>query len=291
MRPYLRRTMMHEHESCECGVCKVPYFERNNYFHGKTLTARDLGAEQRYFNEKRWLINRMVIGWGVVCGLEVTLEGGCLGIAPGLALDCCGRELLVCEREVLDARVIAEALQVDPCLPSGHVRWALCLEYRECRREPVQPPSACDHRERGSEYNRIRDRYRLNVRRFEAACPDDHNEDCCPHQRLRRHTPNHQALVTRTHKCPPGRASECLLRRAGSPPDVPWPPDDGGSGARAPRQHDPRHARQGARRRVDSRLPHGQRRGSGRVYRVLHRRTMTWTDVDRRDRGAAKGSI
>ena len=39
-----RRMTMHTHEAEECGVCKVPAFERNNYFHGKTLSARDLFA-------------------------------------------------------------------------------------------------------------------------------------------------------------------------------------------------------------------------------------------------------
>lgn len=25
-----------------CGICKIPHFERNNYFYGKLLTERDL---------------------------------------------------------------------------------------------------------------------------------------------------------------------------------------------------------------------------------------------------------
>ena len=101
---------MHEHTPCQCDVCKVPHFERNNYFHGKTLSARDLSDEQGYLNEKRWLINRTVLGWGVVCGLDVCLENGCLMVRPGLALDCCGHELLVCAEQTIHAEKIAEAL-------------------------------------------------------------------------------------------------------------------------------------------------------------------------------------
>ena len=62
--------MKEEHKK-RCGVCEIPYFERNNFFYGKMMTVRDFFAEQFYFNEKRWLINRMVLGWGVVCGLDV----------------------------------------------------------------------------------------------------------------------------------------------------------------------------------------------------------------------------
>ena len=45
--------------------------ERNQYFYGKMLTARDFETEQRYFNNKRRLINRTTLGAGVVCGLGV----------------------------------------------------------------------------------------------------------------------------------------------------------------------------------------------------------------------------
>lgn len=223
---------MHEHESCECSVCKVPHFERNNYFHGKMLSARDLGAEQRYFNEKRWLINRMVIGWGIVCGLDVGYDDGCLSVTPGLALDCCGRELLVCDREVLHANAIADELHTDPCGPARDVRWALCLEYRECKREPVRLPSSCDQKERGEDYNRIRDDYRFSVRLFDDACPEDHDDHCCAYKRLGRDTSIHRALVTRSLKCPTCAKCECVLLATGTlktepnkPPHICLDPD------------------------------------------------------------------
>ena len=172
---------MHKHEAGECGVCKIPSFERNNYFHGKTLSARDLFVEQRYFNEKRWLINRTVIGWGVVCGLEVAVEGDCLNVTPGLALDCCGRELLVCERETVHVQTLTEQLGGDAYAQGDGIRWVLCLEYRECKTEPVALPPSCDQQERGREHNHIRDDYRLRFRRWPDACPKDHSVDDCPY--------------------------------------------------------------------------------------------------------------
>ena len=210
---------MHEHESnqsCECEVCKVPYFERNNYFHGKLLSARDLKAEQEYFNEKRWLINRMILGWGIVCGLEVCLEHGCLVVKPGLALDCCGRELLVCGREALHPNKIAEALGVELGAYSQPIPWALCLEYRECKSEPVKLPSSCNQTELGQEYNRIRDEYRLSIRHLKDACPEDHSDDCCPYDDL-EHAPSiHKVLVERSHRCPKCKECECVLLVTGT---------------------------------------------------------------------------
>ena len=206
---------MSRHEPCECGVCQVRYFERNNFYRGKALTVRDLGAEQDYFNQKRWLLNRMTLGWGIVCGLEVTSQNGCLVVGPGLALDCCGHELLVCDREGLHVTRIAEELGIDPGGAGTEVAWALCLEYHECRTEQVTLPNSCDQREHGGDYNRIRDGYRLRVRRRDDACPSDHSESCCPYPGLGRKTSIHQALTERSKKCPACQDCECVLLTTG----------------------------------------------------------------------------
>ena len=39
---------------------------RNNYFDGKRLTTDSFRIEQRYFLDRGRLINRAVLGWGVV---------------------------------------------------------------------------------------------------------------------------------------------------------------------------------------------------------------------------------
>jgi hypothetical protein len=217
--------MMHEHESCGCGVCKHHPFERNNYFPGKALAAPDFAAEQAYFNHKRQLINRAVIGWGIVCGLEVGADDCGLAIEPGFALDCCGRELLVCECERVTATTVVESLGVDPCGAADPIRWALCLEYRECRTQQVAPPPSCDQGERGRQYNRIRDDFKMTFRRWSDACPDDHDAPCCAHKKLGTKTSLHRALTERARKCPACKDCECvilavgtLITRPGSPP-------------------------------------------------------------------------
>ncbi|WHZ21126.1 MAG: hypothetical protein OJF47_000238 [Nitrospira sp.] len=72
---------------------------RNRYFYGKLLDVFHFELEQDYFNSKRWLLNRLVSGYGVVCGLNVVLgaDKKHVSITPGVALDRCGHEIIVCQ--------------------------------------------------------------------------------------------------------------------------------------------------------------------------------------------------
>jgi len=72
---------------------------RNRYFYGKLLDVFHFELEQTYLNNKRWLLNRMVSGYGVICGLNVTLgsDGQSVVVSPGVAIDKCGREIIVCQ--------------------------------------------------------------------------------------------------------------------------------------------------------------------------------------------------
>jgi|ERR1043166_176592 hypothetical protein len=72
-----------------------PTFKRLGYFTGPVLTADELQLEQKYFIEKHKLHNRALHGFGIVSGLKVTVAGGLLIVAPGLAIDCEGNELVV----------------------------------------------------------------------------------------------------------------------------------------------------------------------------------------------------
>ncbi len=70
---------------------------RNRYFYGQLLDVFQFEQEQNYFNSKRWLLNRLVTGPGVVCGLDVVLtdDESSVIVTPGLAIDRCGREIIV----------------------------------------------------------------------------------------------------------------------------------------------------------------------------------------------------
>lgn len=75
---------------------------RPRYFDGQLLTADDFRAEQNHHCEKLWLHNRMLHGYGIVSGLEISVQANENGdvqllIAPGYALDGYGHELIVPE--------------------------------------------------------------------------------------------------------------------------------------------------------------------------------------------------
>ena len=74
-------------------------FVRNDYFAGRFLSADDFERESNYHREKRWLINRSILGWGVVGGLNVVADSNLsqLVVTPGFAIDGWGREILVPE--------------------------------------------------------------------------------------------------------------------------------------------------------------------------------------------------
>ncbi len=70
--------------------------ERNHYFTGKYLTAKDFQDEQSYqISHHRWH-QWGLHGYGIIWGLEVSLDhDACVRIEPGVAVDCWGRELVV----------------------------------------------------------------------------------------------------------------------------------------------------------------------------------------------------
>jgi hypothetical protein len=170
---------MKPHKSSKCDVCATPYFERNNYFYGKQFTVRDLLQEQSYFNEKRYLINRMVLGWGVVCGLEVKWdeEKCAFVVGTGMALDCCGREIIICEPKEVPFEEYGDQCRYAREQSDYESRFVLCLEYDDCFSESIElPPIGCDEEER-SEFNRVRDGFKLRIKKWEDACPKEPSED------------------------------------------------------------------------------------------------------------------
>lgn len=70
---------------------------RNRYFYGKLLDVYHFELETNYLNDKRWLLNRLVFGYGVVCGLDVKCgpDENTVIITPGVAIDKWGREIIV----------------------------------------------------------------------------------------------------------------------------------------------------------------------------------------------------
>jgi hypothetical protein len=141
---------------------------RNKYFYGKLLDVMHFEMEQRYMNRKRWLLNRLSVGTGVLCGLEVVVadDGQCLWIRPGVAVDPLGREIIVPEpycleniRQPTDHNGRPDG---DPIAGEGVV--TICLYYHECEVEPVPVlVGDCDTRQECAN-STIRERFRLQIR-------------------------------------------------------------------------------------------------------------------------------
>src|SRR6516162_5547122 len=73
---------------------------RNRYFYGQLLGVHNFELETEYFIRQRSLLNRLILGYGVVCGLnvELTSDGRKVVIWPGLAFDKWGRHIVVTQK-------------------------------------------------------------------------------------------------------------------------------------------------------------------------------------------------
>jgi len=114
--------------------------ERNNYFYGKLMDAAQFEKEQRYCNDKRWLLNRLVLGSGVLAGLNVTEDPavpGAILVGPGVALDGIGHEIVVPEEVSVDPHQLTDEHgnpMGDP-IADGSVE--MRLVYAEAKVDPV----------------------------------------------------------------------------------------------------------------------------------------------------------
>lgn len=141
---------------------------RNHYFYGQLLGVQQFELETAYGIGQLRLLNRLILGYGVVCGLAVELsdDGTKVRVAPGVAIDKHGRVIVVPERTpwipippdlFRQARERADDTREEPC-----VQVLIC--YHECRGDPVvvhagdcESPDPCAP-------STIRERYRIEFR-------------------------------------------------------------------------------------------------------------------------------
>lgn len=145
-------------EPCENG-CDTLATERNRYFTGKYMTARDFAGEQAYFLTRQRLHNRLHHGWGVVCGLRVIhhsredqreCKQRWVVIKAGIAIDCCGREIFVREDTALEVPIDA--------LPSPDLSAGVgALQIQRADKPPAKGKGSERGREQGEEHHRKHD--------------------------------------------------------------------------------------------------------------------------------------
>jgi len=133
---------------CDCPACTgLQCFDRPRFFTGQLLTEAELNDLQEYGIAKQKLHNRYLHGCGIVCGLEVTChdcDSEYVTVHPGLALDCCGNEVTVCEATDFNViKAIAQCRKVEKkkCDPwrtptarncdDLEQDWCITIRYRE----------------------------------------------------------------------------------------------------------------------------------------------------------------
>ncbi len=92
----------------------APEVKRVNYFEGQHLRVTDFEVEQNYHAQMRHLHNRALHTWGVADGLEVnTNDSRNANVKKGMAIDVCGREIVVPKDLTIDIPKGAGATEGD----------------------------------------------------------------------------------------------------------------------------------------------------------------------------------
>jgi hypothetical protein len=199
------------HEKCNSGKaekCNSGKFKRVNYFHGMLLTEEDFVDEQTYLREKLKLHNRFH-GAGVIWGLE--LKQICIEVGPqnktkaitkvfiggGVAIDCAGNEIVVCEQylvpldeKIEELRRCGKLKRLTASSPPQYKtpRLFIGIRYCECRSQPAeQYTSECPDDKLRPQFARVREGFTVQVFTAEEL-PGCHKEGgstgddscCCP---------------------------------------------------------------------------------------------------------------
>lgn len=105
---------MHPCDNTETALRVLTAPRRNHYFYGKRMDVQHFQMEQDYGKLKQWLLNRLTLGKGVLCGLRVFLDDGKICVDPGVAIDGLGREIVVPVRACIDPAT-GEGGCCEPC--------------------------------------------------------------------------------------------------------------------------------------------------------------------------------
>ena len=177
---------MNNKSTCRDVPCDQSVAERPRYYARQLITADDLTLEQDYFRSKLRLHNRLLHGWGVVCGAEVSYvpkanstetEPWLVMVKPGYILGPYGDEIYIdCERKV-DLRsgstvgVTGEPCgeMVDPWCneiyePRDNGKLYVAVKYKQVATRPVRvQPIGCGCDDTACENSRWRDGYEIRI--------------------------------------------------------------------------------------------------------------------------------
>ena len=146
-------------ENSTCIPCGLNKLSRNHYYNGKLLVERDFVDEQFYHIAKTRMLNAVLHGTGTVCGLKLKehpspdCQTDYIYVEPGVAIDCCGREIVVTRNEPIHVAGLLEqaGLELD-----GSQDLFIAIKYDDVAAEqvPVILPD-CDCSDQQQAPNRI----------------------------------------------------------------------------------------------------------------------------------------
>ena len=158
----------------DCAPTDLVSLERSRFFPRQLVGADDLTQDQVYFREKLRRHNRLLHGWGIVCGATVHADGCVAVVTPGYLLGPYGDEIMIDQETRIDVCKQDSVGGLD--CGDGDI-WCgdaprvaddtpvyLAVRYVERATRPVRVPGCgcgCDDSE--CEYSRTRDCFELKV--------------------------------------------------------------------------------------------------------------------------------
>lgn len=162
-----------------CSASESGGMERTRFFPRQLVTPDDLTQDQLYFRDKELRHNRLLHGWGVVCGARVMQHPGdtCkVVVEAGYVLGPYGHEILI-ERDI-EVDLCHEDVEGNAVSPCGGDPWCsdirvsrqggrplyIAVKYAQCETRPVRAQGhSCNCDEVACEYSRIRDGFAIKV--------------------------------------------------------------------------------------------------------------------------------
>jgi len=179
--------------SCATSVVELP-----RYYPRQLITPEDLTLEQNYFRDRMRRHNRLLHGWGVVCGalvcpVKIVNDDGTVSYAPwqvqiqpGYILGPYGDEILLDCKRTVDVRTQGvSGISGEPCIDApdpwctqvftpptttDQTTYYIAVKYLQSMTRPVRvQPVGCGCDDSSCEYSRWHDGYQIGVL---DSCPD-----------------------------------------------------------------------------------------------------------------------
>lgn len=202
----------------DCAPSGLVGRERTRWFARQLVGPADLSQDQIYVRDRMRRHNRLMHGWGIVCGAELEAVAGepCkVRICPGYVLTPCGDEIVFDHDVVVDFCHVGDGETIcgrpDPWCrdtpvvvePGQPLYVVVC--YRECLTRPVHVPvGGCGCGDDDCEYSRIRDHFEI---RFTPELPADYAQA----QRLPDRDELLRCASGEPPGCPPCTSENCVV--------------------------------------------------------------------------------